>query len=57
MHTIIVKKDNIPEFRVNNEFGYRLGDQISQIRLYNYMVVNIDGDHVTLTKVKEIIYD
>lgn len=57
MHTIIVKKDNIPEFRVNNKFGYVLGDQIHTIRLYNYMVVDIDGDHVTLVKVKELDND
>lgn len=54
IHTIIVKKDNIPGFRVNNEFGYKIGDQVGAIKLYDYMIVDIDGDHVTLTKVKEI---
>ena len=54
MHTIIAKKDNIPEFRFDNKFGYVVGDQIQKVVFYNYMVVDIDGDHVTLRKVKEI---
>lgn len=48
---IIIKKDDIPELRVNNEFGYVVGDVVGVIRLYNWMITDIEGDCVTLKKV------
>lgn len=49
---ITVKKDDIPEFRIDNKFGYVVGDQIHTIRLYDYIITEIIGDYVTLTKTK-----
>lgn len=47
---IVIKKDDIPELRINNKFDHVVGDQIREIRLYNYIITNIDGDNVTLKK-------
>ena len=48
---ITLKKDDIPELRFDNKFGYVVGDHINTIRLYNYIITAIEGEHVTLKKV------
>jgi hypothetical protein len=48
---IILKKDDIPELRIDNKFGYVVGDQIHTIRLYDYIITDIEGENVTLKKV------
>ena len=48
--TITVKKDDIPELRINNEFGYVVGDKIQRVVIYNLTITKIDGDNVTLER-------
>ena len=49
-NTITVKKDDIPEFRINNEFGYVVGDKVNRVVVYGCTIISIDGDNVTLQR-------
>ena len=47
---ITLLKDDIPEFRVDSKFDYAVGEIVPCIRLYNWMITDIEGDCVTLKK-------
>ena len=46
---ITVKKKDIPHFKVNDEFPFVIGDQVD-VRLYDYIILKVAGDNVTLEK-------
>ncbi len=46
---ITVKTKDIPHFSANKIFPFVAGDQVD-VRLYDYIILKVQGDNVTLEK-------